>query len=173
MSDNFFAYIERLQLLAFFAGYPVIYALVIFIRNRLSKIPHFRFRDFAALLPLNYALIGTLYTGMIIRNIAPEYEFRNLFAGGQIFLTVWAMSATLFWIPLLRRKKYISLLHSLVFFALLIIDIFEYTGSANEILYNDMKLYSLSILLNAIAFLFIFLLSLLLNVVNKKYRPLF
>ena len=77
MDDNFLVYIQHLELIAFFSGYPLIYAVVFFFarNNRLKN--SFKQRV-ASLLPFSYALIGTLYIGLQLKKIYPDYFFENM-----------------------------------------------------------------------------------------------
>ena len=156
MDGNFFSYIERLELLAFFSAYPLLYALINVIagnstRKVLKKIP--------SLLPYTYALVGTLYLGLRLKNLYPDYSFENIRSSVQHpVLTIWALFSILFWIPALTRKPVISLLHSLVFFFFLLKDILSQlftSGADKNIIKNDMKLYTDSLILNLGALLFL------------------
>jgi hypothetical protein len=164
MNNDLAAYIERLELIGFFAGYPLDYAITRFIAGRpLKKIGTIPGK-LKKLLPLSYALTGTLYAGLILRNIFPDITFNNIaaqFPGP--YLKLWGLLSVLFWFPVFRKKQYFSLLHSLLFFFLLFkdlfIDIYSYGGA--DAVKNDMKLYTDSLLLNTATLLFVTLISFL------------
>ena len=158
MEDNFFSYIQRLELMAFFSAYPVLYSLVSLITG-FKKFKNNLIKKIGSLLPFSYALIGSLYLGLQIRNfhIAHAASYSRQIAP-YWYLTVWALLSLLFWIPLVSKRREISLVHSLVFFFFLMKDIFYqlYDSSAGkEILNNDMKVFTISLLLNIGAFLVI------------------
>jgi len=150
MFDNsFFGYLDQLQLLAFFSGYPLIYLLIRFIAqqlkdNRLAK------TELVALLPLAYALLGVLYIGLFLKNMYPDYSRNNLISSLHApWFQAWGFLSVLFFLPALRKRPVLSFLHSLVFFGLVVRDLFLYVFSATDPdhLRNDMKIYSDSLLL--------------------------
>lgn len=151
MDSSFFAYLQQLELMAFFSGYPLVYAIVLAFTGSRPPQNSFKSRVFF-LLPFAYALTGTLYLGMQVRNLYPDYSFDRI--SQAIFLpwlVIWGLLSILFWIPLLRKKPVLSLLHSLVFFFFLVKDLVMHSfGSSvdKDIVKNDMKTYTDSILLN-------------------------
>ena len=153
MNNSFFYYLHRLELIAFFAGYPMIYGIVLLIagnpqqRNDLKK-------TIVSLLPYSYALVGTLYVGFELRNLYPNYSIKEF--APHPFLFVWGVLAMIFWIGALTKRPGIALFHSLVFFILLVSDLFFSESAASgsrDTIRNDMKLYSASILLNSLSFI--------------------
>lgn len=167
MDNSFFAYLERLQFLAFFSAYPLVYALVQVFSTSIKWKPAKRL---PSLLPYAYALTGLLYLGLQLKNLYPDYSFENIRSTfQQSVLTIWALLAILFFIPAFAKKPVISLLHSFVFFFFLLKDLFSqlFSGADKSILRNDMKVYTDSMLVNLGAFTFIVLLSFLL-IRNKK-----
>lgn len=169
MDGNFFAYLERLELLAFFSAYPLLYAIINVIagnstRKALKKIP--------SLLPYSYALTGTLYLGLQLRNLYPDYSFENILTSAQQpFLKIWALISILFWIPSMGKKPVISLLHSFVFFFFLLKDILSelFTSSADKnLIRNDMKLYTDSFVLNLGTFILLLIIYFLVRFKKGK-----
>jgi len=166
VGDSFFFYLHRLELIAFFSGYPLIYATVLLIggmrrsRTELQK-------KLVALLPFSYALVGTLYFGFELMNLQPNYSNNNFHEFAQHpFLTVWGLLSILFWIPVLARRPILSLMHSFVFFSLLIRDLFYFQpvpGTDTSMVSNDMKLYTYSLFLHIIAFITVALIYFLLR----------
>ena len=162
MDDNFFAYLQQLELMAFFSGYPLIYAITLFFAGNQEVRDNFKSR-IVSLLPFAYALVGTLYLGLQLKNLYPDYSFEHLkLTIQQPWLISWGLLSMLFWIPALNRKPFLSLIHSLIFFFFLIKDLFlQLTASAadNDVVRNDMKIYTISLLLNLGALIFIVLIS--------------
>ncbi len=164
MLDSFLEYAEWVALETFFSGYLFVYAIVYLIgSNRPSN--HFVKNKVLPKLPLAYALVGTLYWGMQIKNAYPDYDFSHLLTGAQLsYLRIWGLLSILFWIPILRKKAVLSLLHSLVFFFLLMKSVylqFSLPADSNDSVRNNMKIYSFSILLNAIALIVVTVIPLL------------
>ena len=109
MSDSFFFYLHRLELIAFFSGYPLIYATVLLIAGMRRSRTELK-KKLVALLPFSYALVGTLYFGFELMNLHPNYSTENFreFARHP-FLAVWGLLAMLFWIPALAKRPILSL----------------------------------------------------------------
>ncbi len=144
-------YIEQLELMAIFAGYPLIYTIVQVIAGQFKKTTPFTDK-LVKLLPFAYALSGTLFIGLLLKNLYPDYSLKNISQQFQYpYLKIWGVLALLFWFPAFSKKPVFSLLHSLVFFFFLLKDIyFQITSSpGREMIKNDMKIYTDSLLLNA------------------------
>ncbi len=166
MGDSFFFYLHRLELIAFFSGYPLMYATVLLIggmrrsRTELQK-------KLVALLPFSYALVGTLYFGFEMMNLYPNYSIDNFREFWEHpFFAVWGLLAMLFWIPALTKRPILSLMHSLVFFILLVRDLVYFRpvpGADTSMVSNDMKLYTYSLFLHIIAFITVALVYFLLR----------
>jgi hypothetical protein len=154
MDNSIFSYIQQLELLALFSGYPLLYACV---------------RSFAgtriALLPITYALLGALYLLLQLRNFFPDFSFERIHrASHQPYLQIWGLSALGWWIPAVRKRPPLSLLHSLVFFFLLVRDFFGQSTVAladHNRIGNDMKIYTDSLLVNGCVFGLVLLASFL------------
>jgi hypothetical protein len=150
MENSFFAYTQRLELLAFFSGYPLIYTVILFIAGNQQIKNNFKSRVIF-LLPFAYALVGSLYLGLQLKNLYPDYSIENIkLTIQQPCLVSWGLLSILFWIPALAKKATLSLLHSLVFFFFVVRDLFlQLTAPANnDVIRNDMKIYTDSLLLN-------------------------
>jgi hypothetical protein len=163
MDNSFFEYLQQLELMAFFSGYPLLYAIIVFIAGQTRMKNNFTKR-LVSVLPFAYALLGTLYLGYLLKNLYPDYSVKNIKALiQQPYLVAWGLISILFWIPGLAKKKALSLLHSLVFFFLLVRDLFLQLSASSDksIITNDMNVYTNSILLNLGALALIFLLSFL------------
>jgi hypothetical protein len=157
MGIDFFAYIERLELMAFFSGYPFIYLLVhIFSSTQFVKrIFHNRIE---LLLPVSYALVGLLYLGLLLKNLYPHYSLYNIqLSVHQPFFKIWGLLSILFFIPLFNRKTVFSFWHSLLFFFFFAGAIIKETlmSNQNDAVKNGMHIYSISLLINLFAFIII------------------
>jgi hypothetical protein len=145
--DNLFVYLQQAELLAFFSGYPLVYALVTVMAGAAKPVAS----KLARALPYAYALTATLFWGLQLKNLYPDYSVENIMQLLQLpLLQTWALLALLFWLPLLSRRPVLALLHSLVFFFLFLKGIFSASPIAgtNHLARNNMKLYADSLLLN-------------------------
>lgn len=171
MDNSFFAYLQQLELMAFFSGYPLLYILIHLISGNRAGKNIFKKKVFP-FITFAYALIGTLYLGLQIRNLYPDYSIENIrLTMQQPWLTAWGLLSILFWIPILSRKPVLSLVHSLVFFSLLVKDLFLHTLQTRpdkNIVRNGMKIYSDSILLNLVCLIAVVLIYLLLSQFKQK-----
>ena len=170
MGNSFFEYIQQLELLAFFSGYPLLYAVILFIAGNKRSKNNFKSRMVLAL-PFAYALTGTLYLGLQLKKLYFNYSSGNVKQMMHLpYLMIWGLLSILFWIPSVSKKKVLSLIHSLVFFFFLLKDIIlQFASSADEnILKNDMRIYTISLLLNVGAFVLMLLLSLLISLNKNK-----
>ncbi|HET7118292.1 MAG TPA: hypothetical protein VFI29_17475 [Hanamia sp.] len=160
MRNNFFAYIQQLELMAFFSGYCLLYAIILVFAGNKEQRNNFKSRV-VSVLPLSYALVGTLFLGLQLKNLYLSYSYGNIrLSIHHPYLMIWGLLSILFWIPPFRKKKELSLLHSLVFFFIVVKDIFMQIGSSvdENILKNDMRTFTVSFLLNLAAFILIALL---------------
>jgi len=160
MGNNFFAYIQQLELMAFFSGYSLLYAIILVFAGNKESGNNFKSRV-VSVLPLSYALVSTLYMALQLKNLSLSYSSGNLrLAIHHPYLMIWGLLALLFWIPSFRKKEGLSLFHSLVFFFILVKDIFMQIGSPvdENFLKNDMRMYTVSFLLNLAAYIFVVLL---------------
>jgi hypothetical protein len=167
---SIFTYARQLEMLVFFSGYPLVYYLVRYIvRN--TSLKKTGKPELVSILPYAYALTGALYIALLIKNLYPDYSLENIRnQTQQSYLVIWAILSILFWIPAISRKQILSMLHSLVFFLLILKDLFVQLTGFNpdpNILKNDMKVYTVSIVLNLSAFIILVLFSLLFPIRKK------
>lgn len=158
-------------MIAFFAGYPFIYAIVYVIAGKKYTTVNSFSKRMVSCLPFAYALTGTLFIGLILKDLYPDYSFKNIRNQFQpIYLVAFAMTSVLFWIPLLSKKTIFSLLHSLVFFSLILKDLFMFmkTTLDREVIQNDMKIYTNSLLLNAVTFVFVLIIHIIIKAIRSK-----
>lgn len=173
MPDSFFAYAEWIELETFFSGYLLVYAIIYLVASN-RPVTGFVKIKLLPKLPLAYAFAGTLYLGLQLKNAYPDYTIEHLTAGIQLpYLRIWGLLSILFWIPLLRKKAVFSLLHSLVFFFLLMKSLYlQFISSSpgNDMARNNMKIYSVSIILNMVALILVTLVSLRIARFKRRNR---
>jgi len=170
MGEDLGAYIQRLELMAFFAGYPLIYSIIHSVAGKRRPFVN----RLIILLPFAYALTGTLFLGLILENIFQDYPLKNISEQFQVpYLTIVGLLAVLFWIPAFSKKPVFSLLHSLVFFFLLLKDFIMYMTSptGSEVIKNDMKIYTDSLLLNTGTLAVIVIIHFIFSRIRNNQRP--
>jgi hypothetical protein len=161
MGNSFFKYVQQLELFGFFSGYSLLFVTILVWAGDKPLQNNFKKR-LLSVLPYSYALVGTLYIGLLVKNLYESHMVGNLFTNiYNPFLTAWALLSILFWIPAIGKKQILSLLHNLVFFFLLVKDVIMQVIFSEyiDILKNDMKIYTMSLLLNAGSFIVLLLLS--------------
>lgn len=173
MSNSFFRYVQQLELFGFFSGYSLLFVLILFWAGEKPLQSNFK-RRLLSVLPYSYALVGTLYIGLLMKNLYESHMIGNLLSNiYNPFLTAWALLSILFWIPVIGKKQFLSLLHNLVFFFLLVKDVIMqiFSSDYDDILKNDMKIYTMSLLLNLASFIVMLLFSfvVLQNKKNETY----
>jgi hypothetical protein len=170
MDNSFFLYLERLELMSFFSAYPLVYAIIHVIGSSSNKD---LLKKFPLLLPYAYAFVGVLYIGLQFKNLYPDYSLQNIMLSvQQPFLKIWAILSLVFFLPPLAKKPVFSLLHSLVFFFLLLKDLIVQSSAGGDrlIIKNDMKIYTDSLLLNLGSIIIVILASFLFASKSKKGR---
>ncbi len=164
-------YLQQLEQLAFFSGYPLVYALIAAIKSKKVNSTSITNKAFN-LLPVVYAIDGILYVGLLLRNFYPNYSYEYLSSQIQIpFFVFWAVSSILFFIPWLRKITVLSLLHSLVFFYVIIKNYYiQLTAIETDktVLKNYMNVYIDSLLLNSIILILLLLISYSINFIRRK-----
>lgn len=161
MEDSFFDSLDRLEYVAFFAGYPLVYTCIQYLSGRLSNKQNTKIK-ITDLLPFGYALVGTLYVGLQLRNLFPDYSIEHIKSNFQHpVLKCWAFLSLLCWIPAIARIRAISLFHSFIFMTLWLKDILfqQFFNTIPDVLIirNEMKIYTDSLLLNFGTYSIVFL----------------
>lgn len=157
--------------MAFFSGFPLLYAIVVFIGGD-DRLREDRKKNLIKNLPYTYGFTGLLYGGLQLKNLYPNYSFEHISQSiQQPCLVLWGLSSVLFLLPVFGKKSVLPLLHSLVFFFFLAKDIVLQLINASadkNIVRNDMKIYTDSLLLNAGVYALIMLTFFLISTVRKR-----
>jgi hypothetical protein len=164
MGADLLTFIQRFELLVFFSAYPLFYTLI-------KIITAMRKQKLQELLPVTYALVTTLYFLFVLwQNFRSPVTWPMSFP--IVLLRSWSILALLFWIPGIRKFSFGPFLHSLVFFGLIVIDIFTGMGdpAGKDQVRNDMTVFTGSFLLNASAFGIILGVFSIRKMVLKKIR---
>jgi hypothetical protein len=121
-------------------------------------------------LPLAYALVGTLFTSFVVKETFIDHTGVPSTETLVFSLRIWGMLAMLFWIRRIADRPVLSLLHSLVIFSLLIMDLIRGSGSQSgrDLIANDMRVYTFSIAFNLICLAMVLIFSAL----GRKIRVL-
>lgn len=164
-------YIEWVELESFFSGYLLVYAIIYLVASN-RFVSNFVKIKVLPNLPLAYALVGTLYLGLQLKNEYTHYPINYFVTDIQFsYLKIWGLLSIFFWIPVFHRKAIFSFLHNLVFFFLLMRSFYSQLlmpSAGNNPTANNIKIYTASILLNMIAVVLITLISLLIARFKKK-----
>jgi len=170
MGNEMAAYLQQLETMAFFPGYPIVYAFAAFIRGNKST-TGFRNTIFI-LTPFAYAMVGVLYLGLQLKKYYPDYSLARIAQEIQDpFLTIWAFGSLLLWIPALNKRPIISLLHSLVFFFVIVKNLFIQLNAPkpdSDVMKNYMRVYSDSMLLNSGVLISVLIIYLTIRLIKKR-----
>ena len=63
MGNEMMSYLQRLEIMAFFSGYPVLYLIILAYAGK-EELRTITKKRLVSLLPFAYALIGVLYSGL-------------------------------------------------------------------------------------------------------------
>ncbi len=152
MDNSFFAYLQLLEIMAFFSGYPLVYAFVQVSLGKKIMANNFVARVGPSALPYSYALVGMLFLGFQLKKIFAAFAIDHAAVSiQQPWLMLWALLAMLFWVPYVAKNTVLSLLHSLVFFLYLVWETFLKRNQPSDfgnMLQNDVHVYTSSLLLN-------------------------
>jgi hypothetical protein len=166
MGNDLFSYVQRLEVLAFFSGFPLLWLIITAWAGQAAERKEWK-NQLIKNLPFTYGITGILFLGYLLKNLYPDYSISHLLTSFQNpFFTIWGLTAIFFLVPVLRSKSIFSLLHSLVFLALIVRDFIVQLTSANpenDILKNDMRVYFDSLLLVSGVFLVTFILRLIIR----------
>jgi hypothetical protein len=161
MDNSFFIYLEKLELLLFFSGYPLLYLLIHSLAETGMAKKIFK-KNISMLLPYAYALAGFFYLGLLLKNFYPDYGFSHINTAAKIpVLKIWGLLSILFFIPFFAKNPVYSILHSLVFLFFILHDLYFYVFKTldKSVLKNDMNLYTYSLLINLATFLIVLAIS--------------
>lgn len=168
MDNSFIAGLQQLELMAFFSGYPLIYSFVRAAAGNRPSEGSLRSK-LVMLLPFSYVLLATLYLGLQLKNLYPDYSLGHIgWMMRQNYLKIWGILAIFFWIPALRREPALSLFHSLIFVLMLVADLVrQYSGAFGQMdkVRNEMTVYTVSLFLT----LGVYALILLFSVFGARY----
>lgn len=149
MDHTFFAYLQRLEILAFFSGYALVYLAVQCVVSLPCIKESFK-KHIRLLLPYTYAIAGTLFLGFELNNHFPNFSITQFMERVQDpFLFYWSLLPLACWIPVVRRYPFLSLLHSFVYLLVMIREFVFSDGNAypnNHFTGNYMRIYSISLL---------------------------
>ncbi len=171
MPDTLDGYMEWIMLETLFSGYLLVFSLLYIVSAYQGERGFFK-RRIMPLLPLTYALMGTIFWGLQLK-IGHSYNtFQHfVFSLQYPFLHGWALVSILFWIPFLRKRPILSALHSSIFFGLMVKDMFVESPDKlvdNSSPGNDLKIYSASIGIYVTALLFLLLCSQLIYRIKRE-----
>ena len=170
--NDFFTYIEKLELVAFFAGYPLVYFFILLLSNT-SFIKYSLREGLIKGLSNAYVIVVFLYIGMKLNHTYNEFNGQGIswnYNHLNFYLKTWAFLGVLFLFRPFKSKPVLLLLHSLVFFIIVAIDILLFMNHKIqiEVVHNEMRLYFLSVLLHLTCIFSVIIYYLLLPKLKSK-----
>lgn len=159
-------YLQLLEILAFFSGYPMIFLLV----KYLNQFKSFQRLTSQALhiLPFVYGLIGILFLGLQLKTLSVTNDLDRI---QHPYLFIWGILSIIFLFPKFSKQPSFSLLHSLIFLFVLISKIFFKSTSLEEksqVISNYMNIYTISIALNLVLLFLVMAVSFLLKKIKNR-----
>lgn len=145
-------YIARLETMAFFAAFIIVYSIVISLPQ--SKLI-VRARN---LLPATYLAVCILYLGMVIDQLHTQFTLNAILSHFNQSWTHWfALIPLVFFVKKLRKYPIIAAGHSGCFFQYLVVDLYQYSSHHlnYEVVTNDLKVVLDSFLLNGVLLILI------------------
>jgi hypothetical protein len=166
MEDEFLGNFEKFELMAFFSGFAIVYLIMngIWRSDRIFGMAKGRIFSYG------YALTATLFLGYTARKLFMGSGLEMQFHFYHPFLYLFGLLAVLFWIPALTGRSMPILVHSLVFFSMIPLDIISYfRGTAGrDQIRNDMNMLSLSIIFNVSTLILVFIFLWLIRKLSQK-----
>ncbi len=159
-------YLQLLEILAFFSGYPIIYLLVKYL-SQFKGIQRFTEHALPAL-PFAYGFIGLLFLGLQLKTLSISLDLTHF---QHPYLVIWGILSILFLLPIFSKHRNLSLLHSLVFFIVFISKVFFQNNAQEErsqVVGNYMNIYSISLLLNLLLLLLALIAAFLLKKIKNR-----
>jgi hypothetical protein len=168
--NDLFTYFEKLELVAFFSGFPLLYLIARYSLQVFNKTAINGLKAIVDKLPKAYALTSLLYVGMKINQSLPLTALNFNFLSAFLYYKCWAFLGLIFFHPYFSKKPFYSFFHSLVFIGLVIFDFISYYRQqiGIEVIHNEMRLYFLSLLLNLCTLTIILLYSFFANKISKN-----
>lgn len=164
MWKDFTEFVQWVELETFFSGYLII-VLITYLLSRKWRGKPSIIRYLLRNLPKAYALVGTLYLALQIKNAYPHLGIGTITGDGRYaYLRIWAMLSVLFWIPALNRNIIFSLVHNMIFFILMGISFYNglFSGDVNgDMNMNNIKIFAASLALNLLSILFFLMIRLI------------
>jgi len=145
----------------FFSGYPLVYIFFHLISKN-KNAHHWVTEKVYPMLPLTYAFVATWFWLFMLFSGKLHFVFARIALLAPSALVVfYSLSALLFWIPSLRKKPGLSLIHSLPLFLLPFIDMILKT-SRHKIIPHDyistlIRIYTAGIIIYVISLVFLFI----------------
>ena len=147
----------------FFTGYPLAYGFF-HLMGKSKNMHHLVVEKIYPMLPLAYALVSTCFwllmiytgkTGFIINKIAS--------ASPSVSIILYSFTALLFWLPAVRKKTHLSLLHALPFFLLpplnMLLSISRHKVVPHDYISNLLRIYGAAFILYLLMILFLLLIK--------------
>ncbi len=147
--NNFFIYIDKLELIAFFSAFPLFYFLYISFYTKPLIVKFKWLKLLPEIISMVYATISFLYIGMKLNQLYVQIAMGPIqfeLTSCIFILKCWSIFGLLFYIKFLRTKPILALAHSSIYFIILLIDFFQYYHHQINIeaFHNEIRLYFIS-----------------------------
>ena len=159
----FFSIFWWIYFCVFFSGYPLIYGFLYFTGKRKSM--HGSIAEkISPILPLSYAFVATCFWILMICTGKMNFVFDKIASVAPAALAIiYSLTALLFWLPLFRKKKYLSLLHSLPLFLLpplnMLFKVLRHTVVVYDYISTLFRIYIAAFILYIMAITFLLLIK--------------
>ena len=156
------------ELETFFSGYLFILMIILLVTSKRAK--GIFWKKLFACLPKAYALVGTFYLALQVKNLYPNFGVENIFPDTHYtYLKIWGILSTFFWIPAMNKKIIFSVLHNLIYFILMIAALYInfLSNYDREMAHNSVKIFIASMAVNVAALLIVITLT---RIYDKGHR---
>lgn len=159
----FFSIFWWIYFYIFFSGYPLIYVLFYFMDKRKNML-HSTSGKISSMLPLAYAFVATCFWLLMIYTGRMNFVIQRIASAAPSALVIASsFSGLLFWLPSLRRKTYLSFLHSLPLFMLPFFNMLSRLSRhkiiPHDYIFNLFRIYAAGFIIYIIALLLLLVLK--------------
>jgi len=172
----FFTIFWWIYFFIFFTGYPLLYGLF-FLLGRIKKLRHFIKERIYPLMPLAYAFVSTFFWVLMLCTGRIDFIAKKIASGSpSVLIILFSLSALLFWLPVFRKNTVVSLIHSLPFFLLPLLNMvwrsFADKFVADDYIANLLGLYTAAFIMYLLAIIFLLLIKFLYpNLIRRNKVP--
>jgi hypothetical protein len=141
--------LEKLELLGFFSGFPLLYLIFTFFADLANSIAWLKPQKIEVTLARAYNMVGLLYFGFVCKQVFLAADASAVFSSLLYLKVIGLLAAFAFLVPSHHRLM-VVLLHSLCYFSLLAADLINYLSRSisDEVVHNALSMLGTSTLLH-------------------------